>query len=238
MAHAFGTVGLGTFGGGSGTLLFGKTWSTFFDLDASPETVDFTGGIGSSNFDTARMPQLRYTMPFTKQASLSQAVEQDQTNSTGAPFPGGAVGAFTYSGDWGHVGARVLVQPYSTFVGQTLFNPGVKYSDMALGWQLSGHFKFGSGSLQWAVLTGKGLGAYGDGIQAIGLNDVLGQKYDFWRSTGVTVGCAHVWNDHVRSNLVLSELKYKKDTLFTTGSDIEKIQKCFHQHIFRHQKER
>ena len=223
LRHAYGTIG---------PMLIGRTWSTFMDLDALPETVDFTGAIGWSNFDTPRMAQVRYTLALDGHNSAALAIEKDQTGSTNSQFPGGVVGVYTYKGDWGHAAARVLMQRYGTFtpgtpaVGATPASPEVKFTSTAFAWQLSGHFQFGKDALQWSFLTGKGLGAYGAGFQAIGATDPSGERYDFWKSNGYSLGYAHVWTGKVRSNLVLSQLDYKRDD-FTVDTDIHRVQNGF-----------
>jgi hypothetical protein len=52
LRHAYGTLG---------GLLFGQTWTTFSDVDAYPETVDFGGPVGQI---FVRQPQVRWTQPF------------------------------------------------------------------------------------------------------------------------------------------------------------------------------
>ena len=51
--HAYGTLG---------GLLAGQTWTTFSDVAAYPETVDFGGPVGVI---FARQAQVRWTQPFT-----------------------------------------------------------------------------------------------------------------------------------------------------------------------------
>jgi len=96
LRHGYGEM---AFGESGSSLLFGKTWSTFLDLDAAPETVDFTGGVGSSNFDTARFAMVRYTAKLSKQMTVAVAIEQDQTGSTDSPHPASLAGAFTVDSD-------------------------------------------------------------------------------------------------------------------------------------------
>jgi len=219
LRHGYGTIG---------PVLAGKTWSTFLDLDALPETVDFTGGIGSSNFDTPRMTQVRVTVPIDPKVALALAVEQDETGSTDARFPGGLVGAFTFSPDWGHVAARVLLQQYGTFVARSGNTPAIKYNNTAVAWQLSGHFRISKDSLQWAVVSGDGLGAYGAGFQALEVASPAPDRTNhFWHSTGYTLGYAHVWTPTVRSNLVLSELTFDRDGTFTHDADFQKVANAF-----------
>jgi hypothetical protein len=74
--------------------LFGKTWSTFMDLDDGPETVDFNGPIG---MPFSRPVQIRYTYNTPTGASFKAALENP---SDGAQRPN-LVLAASKSYDWG-----------------------------------------------------------------------------------------------------------------------------------------
>lgn len=63
LRHAY-----GQFGG----LLIGQTWSTFMDVDNSPETVDFNGPIGATFI---RQPQIRYAYPMAGMGTFTAAIE-------------------------------------------------------------------------------------------------------------------------------------------------------------------
>lgn len=67
--------------------LFGQTWSTFMDIDNTPETIDFNGPIGSTFI---RQPQIRYTYVTPQYGNFAVALENsvsyvlDPTGSTSA----------------------------------------------------------------------------------------------------------------------------------------------------------
>lgn len=63
LRHAY-----GQFGG----LLIGQTWSTFMDVDNSPETVDFNGPTGSTFI---RQPMIKYTYNTASSGSFTGAIE-------------------------------------------------------------------------------------------------------------------------------------------------------------------
>jgi hypothetical protein len=67
--HAYGTLG---------GLLAGQTWTTFSDVDAYPETVDFGGPVGRI---FARQAQVRWTQPFSS-GQWSIALENPETVAT------------------------------------------------------------------------------------------------------------------------------------------------------------
>jgi len=53
--------------------LVGQTYSTFMDVDAVPDTVDAQG---PNAFVNKRLPQIRYTIPFTEHLDLAFGIEQ------------------------------------------------------------------------------------------------------------------------------------------------------------------
>jgi len=73
------------------SMLAGKTWSTFMDLDSRPEEVDFEGINGQV---LMRQPQLRFFPQYGKNMSFKLALENPQTdvvNGTGVPGRGDMV---------------------------------------------------------------------------------------------------------------------------------------------------
>ncbi len=65
-----------------GRLTFGQTWSVFFDLDASPETLDLTGAVGNSY--AIRQPLIRYQMPLGRHSQLTLGIENPDADFLGA----------------------------------------------------------------------------------------------------------------------------------------------------------
>ena len=126
LRHAFGQIG---------NLIAGQTDTLF--LDASGDTVrdlylDWQGMCGGYEGISSRVPQVRYTFAFSKQASLALAVEASKTNAVNVPgntsgypspysssrsFPS-LVAAFKYGDAWGHVRAAVGYQKYDSFTPQ------------------------------------------------------------------------------------------------------------------------
>jgi len=201
-----------------GGFLAGKTWSNFWDGDAAADTVDNTGAIGGSNFDTPRFAQLRYTAELTKQASVGFSFENDSTNSDTHSFPGAITGQFTFADSWGHVGVRVLDQKYAFYDATTQHTT----SKNVMAFQLSGNVVVGKDNLVAAFYTGDALGSYGaafqQGVVAVGTS-LKAQK-----STGWFLGYTHVWNDAFRSNIVVSELTFKKDA--EVGLEADAVKKA------------
>lgn len=88
----------------------GQDWSTFMDVDNSPETVDFNGPIG---YPFLRQPMIRYTYPLAAGSDLVFAVEASKsvvvvgTGFDAVPINGNTkrvpdlVARWNYAGKWG-----------------------------------------------------------------------------------------------------------------------------------------
>lgn len=66
-------------------LTFGQDWTTFQYVGALPETTDYVGGVEGTIF--VRQPQIRYSLPLSKQVTLHVAAENPESAlvSTGSP---------------------------------------------------------------------------------------------------------------------------------------------------------
>jgi len=197
----------------------GQAWSTWSDGDASPDTVDWAGPIGTPCYDTPRFPLIRYTAKLDKNNTIAISAEENDGFGDGSPSSGMAskkmptfVGMYTYAADWGHVGIRAMAQNYSVWIPAQSATVGSQtYSKMGSAVQLSGDVKFGKDDLVYSVYTGSGVGQYGTGIQEASYNAST-QTIDLYKNTGWMVGYTHTWTDAVRSNLVLSGVSYSSDT--------------------------
>ncbi len=139
--------------------LMGQTWTTFQDVGALAESLDFVGPAEGTTF--ARQTQIRYT-----QGGLQLALENPESTIT--PFGGGdrivsddngipdIVVRYTLSGDWGSLTAAALARQ-------------LRYEDVAtnidddqtgFGLSLSGKLMLGQDDLRFMVTGGTGLGRY------------------------------------------------------------------------------
>ena len=203
--------------------LFGQNWSTFQDVGALPEAVDFIGPSESTTF--IRQPQVRYTS-----GAWEFAVENPETTIT--PFGGGSrivtddgpwpdlVGRYTAQLDNGYIKAAALLRQLNYEAG------GVKDEELAYGVSVSGKHNFGQDDLRWMATVGTGVGRY------LGLNTSNGavldaegklEAIDQW---GAFASFRHFWSDQWRSNFILGYLSIDNDTALTgTGvtSDVYSV---------------
>lgn len=197
--------------------LFGQAWTTFQDVGALPEALDFIGPTPGTVFD--RQPMIRYT-----NGGLQIAVEQPETTVT-SPTGGRVLAGddsvpdvvlrYNYKDDFGHLTAaaigRVLKVKPDDF--------GL-ISDSAFGYglSLSGKVKLGSrNDLRFMATAGQGLGRY------IGLNIVndaalrLDGSLDPIATYSGFLAFRHMWTDNVRSTISGSYFKADNPVALTTG---------------------
>ena len=196
--------------------LFGQTWSTFQNVGALPESLDFIGTTPGTVFD--RQPMIRYT-----NGGLQIAVEQPETEVTsptgGRVLPGDdnlpdIVARYNFSGDWGGLTAAGIVR--NLRITDDDFGTG---SDSALGYglSLSGKLKVGPrDDLRFMATAGDGIGRY------IGLNivndaalDAAGNLDPIFTYSGFAA-YRHFWSDKVRSTIAGSYFKADNPILLTT----------------------
>jgi hypothetical protein len=207
--------------------LFGQTWTTFYNVQACPDNLDFIGPVESTIF--GRQAMIRYST-----GSWQFALENPETTIT--PYGGGerivaddnqvpdAVVHYTLEGGWGTFEAAGLMRQLA-YEDRAA---GIDDTSSSYGISLSGRFLIGAGDdLRWMASAGKGLGRY------IGLNTANGAVLDengnlrAIDSTGVFGSYRHFWNGHWRSNLTLGYL-FVDNPVELTGPDVTKSASSAH----------
>jgi len=193
--------------------LFGQTWSTFQNVGALPESVDFLGAADSTVFE--RQSMIRYT-----NGGWQLAIENPETTIT--PYGGGGrivaddnsypdiVVRYNHKGDWGHLTVAGLLR--SLEYDQV----GNNNSETSFGISLSGKFKVGSkDDIRYMFSSGSGMGRY------IALNTANGAvitdtgDLDAIDSNAGFVSFRHFWSDMVRSNFTYSEIRVDNNSDYT-----------------------
>ena len=213
--HAYGTLG---------GLLAGQTWTTFSDVDAYPETVDFGGPVGRI---FARQAQVRWTQPFSS-GQWSIALENPETVAT---LPNGTQ-------------FRADDDRLPDLAGIVSFNTGFgKYSIAGVARQLrvdsasapaSQDQKFGSAlgvngvipflrsdDLRFSGYYGNGIGRYSIGFFTDALLDANGHIL-LPKQWLATVAYRHFWSPNLRSTLAAVRARLKQ-----SGRDRGKRQQGF-----------
>lgn len=196
---------------------FGQGWSTFQNVGALPDSLDFIGVTPGTVFD--RQPLIRYT-----KGGLQLAVEQPETVVTaqnGAMVTPGddqipdIVGRYNWSGEWGSFTAAGIVRQLHVSTDDLM---GVDDAAWGYGLSLSGKLMVGAkDDLRFMATAGDGLGRY------IGLNIVndAAIKMDGTLDPIFTwsgfAAYRHVWADNLRSNIAGSYLKADNPVRLTTN---------------------
>lgn len=198
--------------------LIGQTWSNFMDAAALPESADFIGPTDGTVF--VREPMLRYTV-----GNWSFSAENPETTIT--PFGGGAriasddnnIPDFTAAYTWklgnGYLRAAALLRQlkYET----TGANP-IDDSAEGAALSLTGKFNFGPHELRFAITGGEGLGRY---VGVNFANDAVltaAGRLEAISGWAAFAAWRQVWNDRVRSTLMVSTSEYDNDVNLTGGS--------------------
>jgi type II secretory pathway pseudopilin PulG len=192
LRHAY-----GQFGG----LLIGQTWSTFMDVDNSPETVDFNGPIGSTFI---RQPQIRYAYATKDSGTFTGALENSVSyvlDNTGSVTPSGfsrvpdLVGRWDKSFGWGAVSVRGVAHELRVNDGA-----GVSRSSTGFGLAASGLYKtFGDDFLTWSITGGTGIGRYFNYIEGA-FYDATSDRILKEKTLGLVLGYQHKASDTLRFN--------------------------------------
>lgn len=196
--------------------LFGQTWTTFQDVSALPETLDFIGVTDGTIF--ARQAMVRYTNgPF------QVALENPETTVT--PFGGGGriiaddsavpdlVLRYKHKRDWGHVSIAALIRQLAYQNKQN--GSDIDSTETSYGISVGAKFKLGLGDIRMMFNTGTGLGRYS------ALNAVNGAVLDANNelqaidSTGYAIAYRHMWNNEWRSSFTWSAFNADNDTSLT-----------------------
>jgi hypothetical protein len=142
--------------------IVGKTWTSFNALPYLPQTVcgHMTGAASGS-----RVPQIRYynskgnwRYQFSVEYQLASLIKPDSLEAMSRVYYPGLVGRFSYSGDWGQVGAAAILKPNRVkFTGdtkktQTLMGYGANVGLKAI-------FKE-TNRVLFAAFAGSGMGSY------------------------------------------------------------------------------
>ncbi|MFT6268278.1 MAG: hypothetical protein ACJAVV_001086 [Alphaproteobacteria bacterium] len=195
----------------------GQTWSTFMDVGALPEAVDFIGNADGTIF--SRQALLRYTT-----GSWEFAVENPETTIT--PFGGGGrivgddsaipdfIARYTHKADWGYIKLAGLAR-------QLAYNNGVDIDTTESSYGISLNSKISVGEqndIRISINSGVGLGRYSALNAATG--GVLNAQGEIETidSSAFSVAYRHVWNKQFRSNFIYAAFSADNNAALTGQS--------------------
>ena len=195
--------------------LFGQTWSTFQNVAALPETIDFIGPAESTVF--IRQSQVRYT-----HGPWQFSVENPET--VALPNGGGAtvttddnvlpdlVGRYNL-GFAGGSDLSIAVLAHSLAVDDSI--PGVDDEVYGYGVSAAGTVKLGADDIKWMLNYGDGVGRYvGVGVLPGAVVDDDGDLETISSVSGY-IAYRHFWTPQWRTQLVYGVFEGDADTDLT-----------------------
>lgn len=208
-----------------GTWLMGQTWSTFMELGAYPDLLDFIGPAQGMTF--IRQPMVRYT-----RGRLQVAVENPDATIQGNVNTGQA-GGFVDQSEVPDLTAKLqLVSSETTLLTLAGLvrqidagNSADTGDDTVFGYgiSLSGRQKFGMDDIRFQFNFGDGIGRY------LGLNAARGAVLDnngeleTIQAMGGYVSYRHFWSQRWRSNLAVGYFAADNETQFSGEGVTETI---------------
>ena len=200
--------------------LVGQTWTTFMDVGALPETLDFIGITEGITF--GRQTMVRYSTN-----GFEIALENPETTVT--PYGGGGrivaddnavpdlIAAYTAKRDWGHVKVAGLLRQLSYDDGQ-----GVDDTETSYGIVISGKYNLSNGDdIRFNANTGSGMGRYVALNASNGAVITPNGELEAIDSTGYAIAYRHVWTDKMRSSFTFAALDVDNEVALTGGSVTE-----------------
>lgn len=200
--------------------LFGQTWTTFMDVNALPDSLDFIGTTDGTVF--VRQAQVRYTY-----GGWQFSVENPETTVT--PNGGGTrlvtddnstpdlVVRYNHTASWGGLTGSVLSRQLRIQQG------AIQDSVQGYGVSFSGKVNLSkTDDLRFAVTYGDGLGRY---MSLNTSNDAVLTKdgrLEAISSLGYTIAYKHSWDDKWRSSFFYSAQQIDNPTELTGMAQTEK----------------
>lgn len=189
-----------------GSWLVGQTWSSFMDVDATPEVVDFNGPIGSTFI---RQPQVRYTYVTPNYGNFTAAIENSVSyvlEKKAGEDPAATKNGFSRTPDlilrwdkpftWGTLSLRGVTHEHRIDNGDS-----IDASRRGYGLAASGTFKpTGDDTLSFIATGGEGIGRYFNYIEGAAYN-ANNNSIAMERAAGLVLGYQHKFSDTLRMNL-------------------------------------
>jgi hypothetical protein len=189
--------------------LFGQTWSTFMNVAALPESVDFIGNTDGTIF--VRQAQVRYTRgPW--QFSVENPETTTPTGGNNAPEANDDNELPDFIARYNLKNNDLSLALIGMLRQLTVQDGGVDDTEMGWGISVTGKYMIGKNDIRFGLNTGGGLGRYlaiGTSADAAIDNNDQVEAID---SLGLFASYRHHWNQKYRSNFIFSMLDVDNNT--------------------------
>ncbi|MBS1208087.1 MAG: hypothetical protein H6R19_485 [Proteobacteria bacterium] len=191
LRHAYGQLG---------SWLVGQTWSTFMDLDSTPETVDFNGATGNTSL---RQPQVRYTYVTPNLGNFIAAIE---TKANGGATSGDEmtrtpdlVLRWEKAAEWGHVALRGVTTE------NAIKSDATTASKRGYGIGLGGHYVVtDTTALLASTSYGQGMGRFFNESVGAVTDSGIGKVY-LPTELGLVFGVQQKFSDSLRGSVTYGQ---------------------------------
>jgi hypothetical protein len=200
---------------------FGQTWSTFQDVAALPEALDFVGPAESTTF--IRQAMIRYTSgPFEIAVENPEEWMSGDYTARGYSTMPDLIGRYTFSMDGG---SYIKVAGLLRNIKTEETDGGSQLDETAWGISVSTKIMIGNGDLRAMVTHGDGVGRYiGLGFVRDGYtydtvlgDDTVVSSFDTAEATAAFVAYRFNWSDKWRSNIMYGTTSIDYDDNLRAG---------------------
>ena len=218
-----------------GQLRFGKAWTTFINVDAIPETLDYEG---ANSLPEVRQGLIRWTqplgigrlasIPLVKDLSLVFAAEQADSQLTLAPGiqPRNRFPDFMMNLEWQRGNSSVwLAGLYRRLEAS---GRDLEVAGNAWGIQLTGNLEFDPAPyFQFGFIYGVGVSSYVQDTSYLDLDGMVtaSGQLKLFPIMAAWVGVQHWWRSDLRSTVSYGYVRVSDDALRATPGDPDGIYK-------------
>lgn len=202
--------------------LFGQTWTTFQNVDALAENLDFIGPTEGTVF--ARQAMVRYS-----RGNWQFSAENPETTVTTVGgrvvTDDGAMPDVVARYKFGAGRAELVVAAIARQLSYEDSTLDIDSNETSVGVSFSGKMGVGTANdIRFMLTSGKGLGRY-IGVNAANGAYLNGQgELEAVNSTSGFISYRHLWNEQWRSNFTISAFSADQDDLPAGYSDTETSQ--------------
>ena len=200
-----------------GKWLVGQTTSPFVNTDTSPETLDFTGAVGTG---TTRTVQVRYTQPINAQQKILVALEGGDVEKVSNAAGGSRFPALTTRYDFKTADNKGLLQLHG-LAHENRVAPKDSSSEEKFGWGVGIGGKYDI-TPQDSVVANyyhvKGDGRYLSYSNSAYAYDTTTQDINLGEFDSAVIGYQRKWSPILRSTFAIGGIQYKDDNVYANSN--------------------
>lgn len=200
-----------------GKWLAGQTTSPFVNTDTSPETLDFTGAVGTG---TTRTVQVRYTQPINAQQKILVALEGGDVEKVSNAAGGSRFPALTTRYDFKTADNKGLLQLHG-LAHENRVAPKNSSSEEKFGWGVGIGGKYDI-TPQDSVVANyyhvKGDGRYLSYSNSAYAYDTTTQDINLGEFDSAVIGYQRKWSPILRSTFAIGGIQYKDDNVYANSN--------------------